>query len=100
MTDDVDEAVEEIVRFYSNFHSYRYVGDKLIIRLNHEPDRVLLKMLKSDFSDVLKSGSFEASDPLPAEQDEPELDSLYRIVFRHRRRDFGRLRQLIDVLND
>jgi uncharacterized protein (TIGR00730 family) len=99
VTDDVDEAVEEITRFYSNFHSYRYVGDKLIIRLKNEPSKELLKMLKVEYRDVLKSGKFEVSGPLPAEEDEPELDSLYRLVFRHNRRDFGRLRELINALN-
>jgi len=100
VTDDVDEAVEEITRFYSNFHSYRYVGDKLVIRLRLEPDEALMEVLKRDFSDVLKSGHFTKTAPLPAEEDEPELDSLFRIVFRHSRQDFGRLRQLIDALND
>lgn len=99
VTDDVDEAVEEITRFYSNFHSYRYVGDKLIIRLKNEPTEQLMKKLKKEFSDVVKSGGFEQSGPLAAEEDEPELDQLPRIIFRHGRRDFGRLRQLIDALN-
>lgn len=99
VTDDVDEAVEEIVRFYSNFHSYRYIGDKLVIRLLHEPSDDLLSKLKADFSDVLKSGGFSKTEPLPAEEDEPELSHLPRIIFRHGRKDFGRLRELIDVLN-
>jgi len=99
VTDDVDEAVEEITKFYLNFHSYRYVGDKLIIRLKNKPTDELMKRLKKDFSDVLKSGEFCRSGPLPAEEDEPELDQLPRIIFRHRRRDFGRLRELIDALN-
>jgi len=99
VTDDVDEAVEEITRFYSNFHSYRYVGDKLIIRLKNEPSKQLMKLLKKDYSDLLKSGDFVVSGPLPAEEDEPELDSLHRLVFRHGRRDFGRLREFINALN-
>ena len=99
VTDNVDEAVEEITRFYANFHSYRYVGDKLIIRLKHEPTDELMKTLKDDFSDLVKSGGFSTSGPLPSEEDEPELAALPRIVFRHGRKDFGRLRQLIDALN-
>lgn len=99
VTDDVDEAVEEITRFYANFHSYRYVGDKLVIRLKSKPTDELMTRLKHEFSDVLKSGGFAVTEPLPSEEDEPELAQLPRIVFRHSRRDFGRLRQLIDALN-
>lgn len=99
VTDDVDEAVEEVTRFYSNFHSYRYVGDKLVIRTQKKLKESIMKKLRKDFGDVLKSGDFEQCEPLPAEADEPQLDSLNRLVFRHRRRNFGRLRELIDVLN-
>lgn len=100
VTDSVDEAVEEITRFYSNFHSYRYVGDKLVIRLQNKPSDVLLGRLKDEFSDILKSGEFDVTEPLSAEEDEPELNQLPRIVFRHGRKDFGRLRELINVLNE
>jgi len=100
VTDDIDEAVEEVSRFYSNFHSYRYIGDKIVIRLQKEPSEALLKLLHKNFSDVLKSGGFAKSKPLPAEEDEPQLDTLHRLVFRHQHRNFGRLRELIDTLND
>ena len=99
VTDDVDEAVEEVTRFYSNFHSYRYVGDKLVIRMQRELTEGQLKKLRKDFSDTLKSGDFKQCGPLDAEDDEPLLDSLPRLVFRHRRRNFGRLRELIDAIN-
>ena len=100
VTDDVDEAVEEVTRFYSNFHSYRYVGDKIVIRTQKELKDSTMKKLRKDFGDVLKSGDFKQGGPLPAEKNEPELDSLYRLIFRHTQRGFGRLRQLIDVLNE
>lgn len=99
VTDDVDEAVEEVTRFYSNFHSYRYVGDKLVIRMQRELKEGQLKKLRKEFSDVLKSGDFKQCGPIDAEDDEPLLDALPRLVFRHRRRNFGRLRELIDAVN-
>lgn len=99
VTDDVDEAVAEVTRFYSNFHSYRYVGDKLVIRMQRELKEGHLKKLRKEFSDVLKSGDFKQCGPLDAEDDEPMLDTLPRLVFRHRRRNFGRLRELIDEIN-
>ncbi len=99
VTDDIEEAVEEVRRFYANFHSYRYIGDKIVIRLQKKPTEAQLKKLQKEFSDVLKSGNFEQSGPLPAEEDEPQLDALPRLVFRHQHRHFGRLRDLIDALN-
>ena len=32
----VDEAVEEICKFYSVYHSVRYVRDNTVIRMNHD----------------------------------------------------------------
>ena len=34
-----EAACAEIDRFYANYHSIRYVGDFLVVRLQHEPDR-------------------------------------------------------------
>jgi uncharacterized protein (TIGR00730 family) len=99
VTDDVEEAVEEITRFYRVFHSYRYVGDKLVIRLLKplaagEPAR-----LAAAFADLVKSGAMTQRGPLEEEGDEPEMNALPRLVFRHRRGAYGRLRQLIDAIN-
>src|SRR5690606_36406430 len=33
VTDDLDEAVREIEHFYSRYHSSRYVGDLIVLRL-------------------------------------------------------------------
>ncbi len=99
VTDDVDEAVDEILNFYSNFHSYRYVGDQLVIRLQRAPDEKSLQKIQEDFAEVIKSGEMRISEALPEEADEPELAGFKRCVFRHRRRDYGKLRELIDRLN-
>jgi uncharacterized protein (TIGR00730 family) len=99
VTDDVEEAIEEIVKFYRVFHSYRYIGDKLVIRMSGALSEAAVAALNADFSDIVKSGQIEASDALDAEEDEPQLQALPRLVFRHRRRSFGRLRQFIDAVN-
>ncbi len=100
VTDDVDEAVAEIVKFYSTFHSYRYCGDRLVIRLKKKLSDEKMKSLSEEFGDIIKSGEFEQCDPLPEEANEPRLADLPRLVFRHRRRNFGRLRKFIDAIND
>ncbi len=100
VTDDVDEAVREITGFYRNFHSYRYVGDQLVIRLNQAVTDEALEEIQRDFQDIVKSGSIAQGGELEEEANESGLGDLTRVVFRHRRRDFGRLRALIDALNE
>ena len=39
VTDSCEDAATEIDRFYANYHSIRYVGDNLVLRLQHVPDR-------------------------------------------------------------
>ena len=36
-TDNIDEAVDEIIGFYANYHSLRFVGGRLVLRLQHAP---------------------------------------------------------------
>lgn len=99
VTDDVEEAVQEIVQFYKNYHSYRYVGDQLIVRLLQPLSEASFTQLASEFSDIVTSGKMRQCSALEAEKSEEELIDLPRIVFRHARSDFGRLREFIDAIN-
>ena len=100
ITQSVEEAAQEIVRFYANYHSLRYVRDDLVMRLQNRPTDEQLAEIESKFSDIKARGSFQLSGPLPAERDEPALDNLNRLIFTFNRRDHGRLRMLIDYLNE
>jgi len=100
VTDDIDEAVEEITRFYANFHSYRYVGDQLVVRLQTALSKAAMKSLNQNFSAMVKSGEIKQGVALEAEKNEPDLAELPRIVLRHRRRDFGLLREFINAINE
>lgn len=95
-----DEACREIFRFYSNFHSMRYVGETLVMRLQKPITDRLLSHLGSRFKDVLRSGHFAASGPLMEEANQPEIQHLPRLTFHFNRINNGRLRQLIDAIND
>ncbi len=99
LTDRYEEAVEEIVGFYRIYHSMRYVPGKLVLRLNEPISDELLDQINIHFADILVEGKFELSGPLPAEEDEPELKHLTRLVFAFDRRSMGKLRRLIDSLN-
>ncbi len=100
LTTDVDEAVQELVQFYRVYHSMRFVREKLVFRLQQPPSDELLAALQEDFADILVGGRFEVCGPLSAEKDEPELAGLTRLAFHFDRRSHGRLRQMINRIND
>ena len=95
------EAVRRIDHFYSRFHSLRYVADKLVIRMNHPIGPAALENLQEAFEDILVSGgAISLSKSLPEEINEQEIAHLPRLVIDFNRKSFGRLRRLIDVIND
>lgn len=93
------EAVGEIMRFYRVYHSSRYVGDKLLFRLERQLTDDEIGSLNEAFGDILRSGKIARAQPLPEELG-TDLHGLARIQFDFNRHDFGRLRQLIDAIND
>lgn len=99
LTNSVDEAVEEVTGFYRNFHSMRYVHDRLVIRLEAAPIPEQLAELNTQFADILEKGSIELAEVHPHEADDAHTHTLARLAFYFNRRDTGRLRMLIDTLN-
>lgn len=99
ITSDVEEAVSEITCFYKNFHSSRYVKDKLVLRLKRKPTIQEVEALNDKFSDIISDGRIMLTEPLPEEANEPAIFNLPRIVFSFNRISIGRLRLLVDELN-
>ena len=99
VTDDVEQAVNEIRGFYRVYHSSRYVGDRFVVRLNSMLPAELVARLNTDFADILEEGAFEVAGALPEEDGEPETAHLPRLIFRFNRMRFGRLRMMIDEIN-
>jgi uncharacterized protein (TIGR00730 family) len=97
VTDDVEAATHEILNFYSNYHSSRFVGDKLVLRLRRGPTPEQLEGLNRDFADLVHGGAIEASPPLAAEAGEFPQHARLTLNFNHR--EMGRLRELIDHVN-
>ena len=94
-----EAAVDHIRRFYRRYHSIRFVGRLLSMRLKASITAEQLEVVQSGFTDLLADGRFELRGPLDEELDEPGLRDLPRLVFPFNRRSAGRLRQLIDHLN-
>ena len=98
ITDDVEEAVEEIKTFYRRFHSMRYVRDRLVLRMNSPLPQGAIEHMQSNFADVLADGIVEAlPGPLPEEGD--EFPDKPRLAMQFDRRSHGRLRQLVNYMN-
>jgi hypothetical protein len=99
-THDVDEAVAVIEGFYRRYHSLRFVAGKSVIRMVSELAEPCIGELKREFADLITAGGdMVLSGALPKECDEPELAHLPRLVVDFDKRDFARLRQLIDAIN-
>ncbi|HEV7924230.1 MAG TPA: LOG family protein [Verrucomicrobiae bacterium] len=99
ITDRAEDAVKHITRFYRNYHSMRSVADKLVIRLKNAPSPSAIQALNEDFADIITGESIRAVEPMPEEQDDVATLDLQRIAFGFNRKDYGRLRHLINVLN-
>jgi uncharacterized protein (TIGR00730 family) len=99
ITDNTDQAVKMITRFYRNFHSTRFVKEVFVIRLRHAPSDSALAALNEDFADLILGQTIQRIEPTPEEIADDDHIDLPRISFGFNRRDYGRLRQLIDVLN-
>jgi len=99
VTTDVEAAVENLQAFYRNYHSIRYVGELLVIRIRTEPTAAELDELSARYADICVEGGIDASDALPQEVTDGDVPELPRVVLQFDRMHHGRLRQLIDDLN-
>src|SRR5499427_7671573 len=97
ITDDPDQAVKIITRFYRNFHSSRFVKDLFVIRLKHAPTDSAIEAMNEDFADIMVGPQIKRIDPTPEELADNDHVELQRIAFGFNRRDYGRLRKLVDT---
>jgi uncharacterized protein (TIGR00730 family) len=98
-TDDIDIVVTEIEDFFRVYHSQRVVGNRVFLRLNVKPADEVLESLSAEFSDVL-SGPISKVSASRSEIRDNDVPHLPRIALRFDRQHVGRLRQLIDRLNE
>ena len=96
--DSADDAARIIERFYSNYDSARYVGERLVLRMRRAPSTETLARLNREFADVVRSGRIEATHVTPAETKDGDAVEMQRVAFRPVH-NFGRIRQLIDAIN-
>ena len=96
---DVDEAVSEIMQFYKIYHSARWVGEQLVLRICQSLSKNAIADLNKNFADLIREGAIVQGSALRQEKNEPEIWNLPRLILTPYRNNFGRLRQLIDAIN-
>jgi len=100
ITRDPFEAAQVINDFYRVYHSSRFVGKTLVIRLNKPLHAEQVATLQDEFAEIIEPGSRLAmTPPLPVEVDQPDLLDLPRLAFDFNRRNYGLLEAFLRRLN-
>lgn len=98
VTDDIEVAVQEIVQFYKRYHSCRFVGDLIALRLHQPVAPETVEKINDTFGDIVVRGKVEQhTGPILGEGG--ELPDKARIVFQFDRKSVGRLRLMINEIN-
>ncbi len=100
VTTTIEEAVEEITGFYRNYHSCRWVGDLLVLRVQTAPSKLELVDLNRRFADIVARGTIRSTSAFPPERSSNDHPELPRLALRFDKWHFARLRQLIDAINE
>jgi len=76
------------------------VNDLLVIRLKTAPAAAAIARLNKNFADIINGPPIKVIKATPEEREDNDKLDLARVAFGFNRRDYGRLRQLIDALNE
>ncbi len=98
-TDSVTAATAEILGFYANYHSLRFVGRDLVLRMQRLPTDAQLADLNAEFHDMLQEGVIRVIDTSRSERADNDVVDLGRLALRFDKMSYHRLRELIDALN-
>ena len=99
ITDNIDDAVNEITRFYSNYDSIRFVDGLLYIRVQRAiPDGQFVD-IASRFASLAVDGVIQQTSATPEEVNDNDVPDLPRICLQYAAKGFADLRGLIDALN-
>ncbi len=99
-THSAEKAVAEVLQFYRVFHSYRWVRERMVVRIRQRIADEALAELNETFAGLLVEGRIEQVVALPEEADDESIAALPRLVLTPRKRDFGIIRTFLDAIND
>ena len=99
ITDSCDEACRIIDEFYANYDSIRFVGDHMVMRMQHGPTDAQLADLNERYGHLVVDGTIHRAEPYKIEvRDDDKLD-LERIAFHFTRHGYGDIIRLIGDIN-
>ena len=99
ITDSVQAAVAELTGFYRNFHSLRWVGTRLVLRLRAAPTDAEVARLDQEHRHLLRSGHLERIGPMGPELADQDHVELPRLVLDLEPGKVGGLHRLIRAIN-
>jgi uncharacterized protein (TIGR00730 family) len=99
LSQSVEDTVDYIDCFYSNYHSIRYLNKKAILRVQKPVSKYTLDKLNTEMADIIIDGSFNMADASAIEEEEGLYPHLPRLVFQFNKVSYGRLYQAIDIVN-
>jgi len=94
-----EEGVKNIVSFYKNYHSIRYVQDLTVLRLNVELSDHTMAALNEEYADIVVDGKIEKVKPFPEELMTRDLLKKPRLAFYFNKENYGRLVHMIRWIN-
>ncbi|MEY2425113.1 MAG: hypothetical protein QOI61_685 [Actinomycetota bacterium] len=98
-TDSVTAAAAEVLGFYANYHSLRWVGRDLILRVQRLPTEQQLRDLNVAFNDMLQEGVIRVAETSRSERADNDVVDLGRLALRFDKFSYHRLREFINALN-
>jgi hypothetical protein len=99
ITDSIDSAVSEITDFYSNYHSIRFVRNRLYIRMRREIPPADFSALVHQFGHLTQDGDIRQSSPSDDEIKDKDNLELFRVSLMYSAKGFADLRPLINAIN-
>jgi len=99
ITNSVEAAVSEITTFYKNFHSIRFVGNTLYLRIQRAIPADDFAALVTAHASITTNGTmFQAMATSVERKDNDHVD-LHRIGLKYSAKGFADLRPLINAIN-
>jgi len=95
----VEAAVKYIEDFYRVYHSIRYVSGVAVLRLKRPVSEKTLKFINKEFKDIITGGEIKVCPPTAKEIQENEFIDLPRLGMNFNLRDYGRLYEMIRMIN-
>ena len=99
VTEDGQAAVDEVLGFYRNYDSIRYIGHLIVMRMKQGPTDEQLTGLNERFGPMCTPGGIVSATPFEPERKENDRLDLARITFTLANHSSGILREIIDTVN-